>query len=529
MSQRLHTAIVELERDTLIYRFGWRQEAESAPPLGKGAKKVDLHEVAGLAAQITRALGSCDVSTLEHLGERLYNCVIPDELTVALSPEEAQDNLVFYLDPEISWIPWELLFDGTSFLCRRFRVARSLLKSGAELEAARRRAARSSRGKVLVLLGDVSRLAVDDEIESIQSILLPRVGNDHFDIRSAESKSDALAFLTKDYDICHFIGHGVFSREYPEDSGWRFRRGDVLTCAQIRQISSPGAIFPRLIVANSCDSARSGDAGAEAYVSTLYRSFLARGVPHYIGTIARVPDNVSRMFSQSFYAQVACGKSIGESLLAAREAASAGIGWAFYVHYGDPGLPLMAPCSDQPRQKTSPPTPPAAARTASCSNCGSPIQDDAAFCDSCGTPLGHFSAAPPATAAPAMEKKFYESPGILVTNSRFVVDNRTFTMSGVTSVRSFTEFPSYRGPIIAMVAGLVVLLAGLSQGSQGIGPIAIGVLIVAAGMWRYSQRKAVSYVVLRSASGEQAPLRSEDQNVIDEVINALNESIVSRG
>jgi hypothetical protein len=167
-------------------------------------------------------------------------------------------------------------------------------------------------------------------------------------------------------------------------------------------------------------------------------------------------------------------------------------------------------------------------RTAFCSNCGSPSQDDAVFCESCGKPLGHFSAVPVAAAARAIEKKFYEAPGILVTNSRFVVDNQTFTMSGVTSVSSFTEFPSYKGPIIAIVAGLVVLLASLSQGLQGIGPIVIGVLIAAAGIWWYTQRKPASYVVLRSASGEQAPLGSKDQNVIDEVIKALNESIVCR-
>jgi hypothetical protein len=341
-----HTAIVQLSADTLLYRFGRRREGESSIQLARDKKhNVDIGEVSDLAAQTTRALACSDLANLQRLGELLYNKVIPNKVATYLSLQPPSSNLVFDLDPEIFQIPWELLYDGTEFLCRRFRVSRLLVKSGEELEVAMRRDVLTGPGRVLVLRGDVHGLDYEHEEESIQRILLPAVGSDNFVIRSAENKDEAIGLLTEGYDICHFIGHGEFSKQHREDSGWKFPKGKVLTCSEIEQITSPAAIFPRLIVANSCDSARSGDTGPEAYVSALYHSFLSRGVQHYIGTIGRVPDHVSQVFSQSFYEGFASGRSIGEALFAAREVTSTGIGWAFYVHYGDPGFSPLASIS----------------------------------------------------------------------------------------------------------------------------------------------------------------------------------------
>ncbi len=343
-----HALIVELRTDALSYRYGRRREGERSFQLARGSKKIDVGEVLDLAAQSTRALACSDLTNLQRLGELLYNRTIPGEVATYLSSQPASSDLVVDLDPEISWIPWELLFDGAAFLCRRFRISRFLMKSGEELEVALRRDVLTGPGRVLVLRGDVSGLASEHELERIQRVLLPAVGEDNFVIRSAENKDEAIGLLTEGYDICHFIGHGEFSKQHPEDSGWKFPKGKVLTCFELEQITSPGAIFPRLIVANSCDSARSGDTGSEAYVSALYHSFLSRGVQHYIGTIGRVPDDVSQVFSQSFYEAFASGRSIGEALFAAREVTSTGIGWAFYVHYGDPGFSLAASTGSQP-------------------------------------------------------------------------------------------------------------------------------------------------------------------------------------
>jgi hypothetical protein len=133
-----------------------------------------------------------------------------------------------------------------------------------------------------------------------------------------------------------------------------------------------------------------------------------------------------------------------------------------------------------------------------------------------------------AAVAPAQEMKFYDAPGIVVTNSRFIVGQQTFAMQGVTSVSSFSESPSFKGPIITIIVGLLILLGGLAQGSQGIPGLVFGAVVIALGIWWLRSRKPTFHVLLRSSSGEQKPLSSKDQHLIGDVVKALNDSIVYR-
>ena len=74
-------------------------------------------------------------------------------------------------------------------------------------------------------------------------------------------------------------------------------------------------------------------------MSTLYRAFLRQGVPHYIGTISPVPDQLSKDFAGTFWRLVSQGLSIGEALAETRRVFMDRSGrpiWACYTHYGDP-------------------------------------------------------------------------------------------------------------------------------------------------------------------------------------------------
>jgi tetratricopeptide (TPR) repeat protein len=85
---------------------------------------------------------------------------------------------------------------------------------------------------------------------------------------------------------------------------------------------------------------------SEGYVSMLYRAFLKQGVPHYIGTIAPIPDEAAKEFARSFYHFIAQGLSVGEALGEARGSFAGRPGvpvWASYVHYGDPTHRFAAP------------------------------------------------------------------------------------------------------------------------------------------------------------------------------------------
>jgi ABC-type Fe3+-siderophore transport system permease subunit len=118
------------------------------------------------------------------------------------------------------------------------------------------------------------------------------------------------------------------------------------------------------------------------------------------------------------------------------------------------------------------------------------------------------------------EKTYFDHNGIQVTNARFIVPSQTYAMSGITSVKFFTESPSKLWPITAMLIGALALSNNGNIWSIAI-PVAIGILLL--------QRKSTHHVILSSASGETRALNSKNKEFIYSVIAALNQSIVARG
>ena len=56
-------------------------------------------------------------------------------------------------------------------------------------------------------------------------------------------KKLGVQYAEENYDICHFIGHGVFNAKSRKDSGWRLQNGTVLTCSDIEGVKSPKAVY----------------------------------------------------------------------------------------------------------------------------------------------------------------------------------------------------------------------------------------------------------------------------------------------
>ena len=121
------------------------------------------------------------------------------------------------------------------------------------------------------------------------------------------------------------------------------------------------------------------------------------------------------------------------------------------------------------------------------------------------------------------EHVFFERGSVKVTNARFIVDGQTFAMVGVTSVKSVLISPSIRGPIIAIVVGLMILI-----GVDGFGKV-IGLAIAAIGAWIIYSQKPTHVVMMCSSSNETQALSSTDQDYVSSVINALNDALIHRG
>jgi hypothetical protein len=120
------------------------------------------------------------------------------------------------------------------------------------------------------------------------------------------------------------------------------------------------------------------------------------------------------------------------------------------------------------------------------------------------------------------ETTFFNEGGLTVTNSRFVVPGQTYAMSGVTSIRTEEYPPSRKWPGIITGLGVLLLLGGKDTIIGALILIAIGVV-----WWR--SQKTTYTVVLSSASGETDAFTSTDEEYVRNLVNALNDAIVSRG
>lgn len=121
------------------------------------------------------------------------------------------------------------------------------------------------------------------------------------------------------------------------------------------------------------------------------------------------------------------------------------------------------------------------------------------------------------------EKEFYSNGNVSVSSARFRVGTNTYAMNGVTSVKRGQTVPNKTGPVVIGILGIIIFCAtGLSGKVIGLAMFALGIF--------WAKKITPEYIVyLNSASGESQALSSKDSVYIDEVINALNESIVHRG
>jgi len=144
------------------------------------------------------------------------------------------------------------------------------------------------------------------------------------------------------------------------------------------------------------------------------------------------------------------------------------------------------------------------------------------------------------------EQVFFDRGGVKVTLTRFMVDDETYAVQGITSVRHGVEKPSKVEPIGMMVIGAILMVSSpfvitlyssysLSSSASsalvqvGLAMLLIGGVLVGAGTWWLRRLREIHTVVLRLASGESRAVVSDDVEAIIQIVGALNGAIVARG
>jgi len=132
------------------------------------------------------------------------------------------------------------------------------------------------------------------------------------------------------------------------------------------------------------------------------------------------------------------------------------------------------------------------------------------------------------------EKAFLTESNVYVSNARIVIAGTTYALSNITSVSKRMTPASTGCSTVIILFGVIILLIGLVHFGvrhviTGLVLIIIAVLAAGGGVYSFKSQKPTYHILLASSSGETEALSSQDEAVVDRIVNAINQAIVSRG
>ena len=292
---------------------------------------------------------SSDATSLQRelmkVGRYAYGHLFPTRIQMLLESSTA-DHVRLDVDERLIDLPWELLHDGTDFLCVKYALGRRIVSDQAFASEGRaRKATRQTR--ILIVANPTDDLPAAEAEGARIAALLSRV--DGVSVthapRNALGKKDFLLSLS-DFDVVHFAGHTSHDPENPDESALLFADGEVRAFEISRFLSKA----PAVVFLNSCWSAEE-TRDTEVFSTMtrgLGRTFLFAGVTAFLGYLVPVPDESATDLAITFYNALVQGHTIGESLRRARVEvmSSRGTGdftWSSAVLYGDPSALVVPP------------------------------------------------------------------------------------------------------------------------------------------------------------------------------------------
>ncbi len=325
--------------------------AEGASPAGSAPT---VRRAAPVRAVATDHLDQLDsAGRLERIGRRMYSLLIPDAMQRLIDETDEFPLTITSNNPEL---PWELLHDGTEFLC----LKRTFARMPAQQTFPRRTrdfAAPGVRRKTTVLLihsvhGEPLQQA-EREVSAIEAGLAtmspaPVVTRLSGSDVTASRLTDELSL--GDYDLIHYAGHAGFDAERPERSYLLLSTGEHFRAERVQRLLEGHPV----VFLNACESSKSAPqaqgrstGGTVAQAQGLASAFVYGGAQACVGSLWPVFDDTAAELAVEFYRQlIEKRQRVGEALRRARVLSHSQqqdrTTWAAYALYGDPSSLLAA-------------------------------------------------------------------------------------------------------------------------------------------------------------------------------------------
>jgi len=286
---------------------------------------------------------------LADLGGLLFDLIVPKYVQADLRPEGV--FLEFGMDEDLLGYPWELMHDGTDFVCMKHAFGRFV--NGSKVVTSDFNPEGSwdtTPQKISVLLISVSKPLPQDGVEYEP---IPQVDVEANNIAESLTESDVQVEWLRDekatftkvvqklrkthYHIVHFCGHAHTDGNEPRHSSLVLHDKSLTTGTIVVTV---GKNRPSLCFINACESA-SDPAGKDRFnVYGLASAFLETGA-YLIGSRWKIGDKAASVFAPNFYTSLfGHGKPLGVAVREARQVCRKeqphDFAWASYVFYGDP-------------------------------------------------------------------------------------------------------------------------------------------------------------------------------------------------
>jgi hypothetical protein len=215
--------------------------------------------------------------------------------------------------PGSSRANWEMLHDGTDFLCLRLPFMRLVSRI---TPAAPQQVPRVS---ALVVGADpeMDLPGVGDEVRQAADALLSTGAEVTVIEPQSATKAAVMKALERgNVNVLHFAGHSAYDEVSPAESHLRLA-DQKLFAHELGRLAAGSKLA--LVFLNSCNSAQ--DPADDVKAAGLAQALLRDGVDSVIGMRWVIGDEPGRAFSEAFYRALAEGRDVARAVTDARQRA----------------------------------------------------------------------------------------------------------------------------------------------------------------------------------------------------------------
>lgn len=292
------------------------------------------------------------LNDLKDLGSYLFDLMIPKPLAEEM---KTRDQYILLETNDVE-MPWELMHDGTNFLCLKNHIGRTYV-SEVPVESGWKSyqdeptpKPRTNEKRKIAIIIDPNENLPATKVEKEMANKLDSLGDiSVFEGSEFNTFRAQQVFGHEPFDIIHYAGHAKFEASAPQKSALMLSDGEI-TASELARIVSKNNYKPSIMFMNACTSAREGKLADEyeylGYESAGFASMmLNNGIRSYLGTLWNVFDTSASTFSNEFYKRVLENQTIGSALTDARrlaytESQGADLTWASFILYGNPTIKI---------------------------------------------------------------------------------------------------------------------------------------------------------------------------------------------